>query len=151
MACPNAAFETPTVSASVVFVGYGVTAPEHDYDDYSGIDVEGKIVMVLRYVPGQALETWQCKSVPPKRSDCVTNPMPQVAGLHALLPLALCLAPLAFGVLALRLQLRRSRLRAVGGAGLLRPLSRFFLFFSLFSFFFVGRKQQSEELGHTIW
>ena len=40
----------------------------------------------LDMFPGQALETWQCKSVPPKRSDCVTNPMPQVAGLHALLP-----------------------------------------------------------------
>ena len=36
--------------------------------------------------PGQALETWQCKSVPPTRATCVTNPMPQVAGLHALLP-----------------------------------------------------------------
>ena len=44
------------VSAPVVFVGYGVTAPEHDYDDYRGVDVEGKIVMLLRYVPGQALE-----------------------------------------------------------------------------------------------
>jgi alpha-L-fucosidase 2 len=40
----------------------------------------------LDMFPGQALETWQCKSVPPTRSTCVTNPMPQVAGLHALLP-----------------------------------------------------------------
>jgi hypothetical protein len=44
------------LSAPIVFVGYGVTAPEHDYDDYAGIDVEGKIVMLLRYVPGQALD-----------------------------------------------------------------------------------------------
>lgn len=34
----------------------------------------------------QALETWQCKAVPPTRADCVTNPMPEIAGLHALLP-----------------------------------------------------------------
>lgn len=41
--------------APVVFVGYGVTAPEYGYDDYKGVDVEGKAVLLLRYVPGQAL------------------------------------------------------------------------------------------------
>ena len=44
------------LSAPVVFAGYGVTAPEHEYDDYRGVDVEGKVVMLLRYVPGQSLE-----------------------------------------------------------------------------------------------
>lgn len=50
-------FEPLTFSASgeltgpVVFVGYGVTAPEHDYDDYASVDVRGKIVLVLRYAP----------------------------------------------------------------------------------------------------
>jgi hypothetical protein len=39
-------------SAQVVFVGYGVTAPEDDYDDYAGLDVKGKAVLVLRYAPG---------------------------------------------------------------------------------------------------
>lgn len=39
------------VTADVVFVGYGVTAPELDYDDYKGIDVKGKIVLVNRDVP----------------------------------------------------------------------------------------------------
>lgn len=42
-----------TVAAPVVFVGYGITAPEHEYDDYEGIDVEGKIVLLLRHVPGE--------------------------------------------------------------------------------------------------
>ena len=37
------------VVAPVVFVGYGVSAPEMKYDDYAGIDVKGKIVM---YLPG---------------------------------------------------------------------------------------------------
>lgn len=35
----------------VVFAGYGITAPELDYDDYSGIDVRGKVVLLLRYAP----------------------------------------------------------------------------------------------------
>lgn len=40
-----------TVTAEVVFAGYGVTAPELGYDDYAGIDVSGKIVLVNRDVP----------------------------------------------------------------------------------------------------
>jgi len=35
----------------VAFVGYGITAPEYDYDDYAGIDVHGKAVIVLRHEP----------------------------------------------------------------------------------------------------
>jgi Zn-dependent M28 family amino/carboxypeptidase len=40
-------------SAPVVFVGYGIGAPEkhNGYDDYAGIDVKGKVVLVLRYDP----------------------------------------------------------------------------------------------------
>jgi hypothetical protein len=33
-----------SVEAPVVFVGFGVTAPEQTYDDYKGIDAKGKIV-----------------------------------------------------------------------------------------------------------
>jgi hypothetical protein len=39
------------VTAEVVFVGYGITAPELNYDDYQGINVKGKIVLVNRDVP----------------------------------------------------------------------------------------------------
>jgi hypothetical protein len=39
------------ITAEVVFVGYGVTAPELDYDDYEEIDVKGKIVLMNRDVP----------------------------------------------------------------------------------------------------
>jgi Zn-dependent M28 family amino/carboxypeptidase len=36
------------IDAEMVFVGYGVTAPEHGWDDYDdGVDVRGKIVLVL--------------------------------------------------------------------------------------------------------
>jgi hypothetical protein len=41
-----------TISAPVVFAGFGITAPEYDYDDYAGIDVEGKIVLILSGEPG---------------------------------------------------------------------------------------------------
>ncbi|MGC1391357.1 MAG: M20/M25/M40 family metallo-hydrolase [Bacteroidales bacterium] len=39
------------ITAEVVFVGYGVSAPELNYDDYKGIDVKGKIVLMNRDVP----------------------------------------------------------------------------------------------------
>jgi len=39
------------ITAEVVFVGYGVTAPELNYDDYKGIDAKGKIVLMNRDVP----------------------------------------------------------------------------------------------------
>jgi len=35
----------------VVFAGYGITAPEHNYDDYTHLDVKDKIVLVLRHEP----------------------------------------------------------------------------------------------------
>ena len=38
-------------TAGMVFVGYGITAPEYNYDDYAGIDVTGKAVLVLRHEP----------------------------------------------------------------------------------------------------
>ncbi len=38
----------------LVFVGYGITAKEHDYDDYAGVDVNGKAVIILRHEPQQA-------------------------------------------------------------------------------------------------
>jgi Zn-dependent M28 family amino/carboxypeptidase len=39
------------LSAQVVFAGYGITAPEYKYDDYAGLDVKGKIVLILRFEP----------------------------------------------------------------------------------------------------
>src|SRR5579872_2541231 len=39
------------VTGSVVFAGYGVTADEYLYDDYAGLDVKDKIVLLLRYEP----------------------------------------------------------------------------------------------------
>jgi len=39
------------VSAPLVFVGYGLVAPEHKRDDYKGLDVKGKIVVILSGAP----------------------------------------------------------------------------------------------------
>lgn len=41
-----------TVSAPVVFAGFGITAPKLGYDDYAG-DVKGKVVLVLDHEPGE--------------------------------------------------------------------------------------------------
>lgn len=38
----------------LVFVGYGILAPEYDYNDYASIDVEGKIVVFLSGEPYSA-------------------------------------------------------------------------------------------------
>lgn len=35
----------------VVFVGYGVTAPEHDWDDFKGEDLSGKVLLFLNNDP----------------------------------------------------------------------------------------------------
>ena len=40
-----------TAEGQVVFVGYGVSAPEFNYDDYAGVDVRGKIVAALYGAP----------------------------------------------------------------------------------------------------
>jgi len=40
-----------SVSAPLVFAGYGVTAPEYDYDDFKGVDVAGKVIMILAHEP----------------------------------------------------------------------------------------------------
>ena len=39
-------------SSELVFVGYGIVAPEYDWNDYDGIDVEGKTVVILINDPG---------------------------------------------------------------------------------------------------
>ena len=42
----NGAFSGP-----MIFVGYGISAPEYGYDDYAGVDVKDKVVVVLRHEP----------------------------------------------------------------------------------------------------
>jgi len=37
--------------AEVVFVGYGIHAPEQDWDDFKGVDVKGKVLLVMNNDP----------------------------------------------------------------------------------------------------
>ncbi len=46
--------ETKVEGSEVVFVGYGVVAPEYGWDDYKGVDVRGKTVVMLINDPAVA-------------------------------------------------------------------------------------------------
>jgi hypothetical protein len=43
-----------TVTGPLVFLGYGVNAPEYGYNDFSGIDLHGKIALVLTHEPQES-------------------------------------------------------------------------------------------------
>jgi hypothetical protein len=53
----DVARDTTEVEGPVVFVGYGVTAPGRNYDDYRGIDARGKIVAFFRGAPASFPDT----------------------------------------------------------------------------------------------
>ncbi len=38
---------TGDIDAPIVFVGYGIGAPEYQWDDYAGLDVKGKVLLVI--------------------------------------------------------------------------------------------------------
>ncbi|QIX59977.1 M28 family peptidase [Hymenobacter sp. BT18] len=46
--------EVKVTNSPLVFAGYGVVAPEYGWDDYAGLDVKGKTVVVLVNDPGNA-------------------------------------------------------------------------------------------------
>ena len=48
---PGSTSGSGEVSAEVVYVGFGITAPELGFDEYAGLDVKGKIVLVEVEVP----------------------------------------------------------------------------------------------------
>ncbi len=46
--------QSQILHSELVFVGYGIVAPEYAWNDYAGLDVHGKTVMVLMDDPGWA-------------------------------------------------------------------------------------------------
>ena len=51
---PEAAASFPKnarIRGGLVFAGFGITAPELGYDDYAGLDVKGKVVLVFDHEP----------------------------------------------------------------------------------------------------
>jgi Zn-dependent M28 family amino/carboxypeptidase len=43
----------PEVEAALVFAGYGLKVPEKNYDDFAGLDVRGKIIVILAGSPAE--------------------------------------------------------------------------------------------------
>jgi len=60
------------VNSALVFAGYGVTAEEFGYDDYAGLDVKDKIVLILRYEPAGFIAKTQ-KQGPTVHAQFVTK------------------------------------------------------------------------------
>ncbi|MGB7453930.1 MAG: M28 family metallopeptidase [Lysobacterales bacterium] len=48
--------KTGLENSEFVWAGYGIIAPEYDWDDYAGLDVKGKTVIVLVNDPGYATQ-----------------------------------------------------------------------------------------------
>lgn len=48
---PGSNSASGTVHAELVYVGYGITAPELNYDDYKNVDVKGKIIILESGTP----------------------------------------------------------------------------------------------------
>jgi len=62
-----------SVKSSLVFAGYGITAPEYDYDDYKDIDVRGKIVLIMKHEPGEKDSTSRFKGVKDTKYSLLTT------------------------------------------------------------------------------
>ena len=43
--------ESKIENAEIVFVGYGIVAPEYQWDDYKGVDLKGKVLLVMNNDP----------------------------------------------------------------------------------------------------
>lgn len=65
-----------TIQAPLVFAGYGITAPEYNYDDYAKLDVRGKVVLMLDHEP---LEQSEGHNVHGARSTKLVNAQQQGA------------------------------------------------------------------------
>ena len=47
VATDNSQNAESVVDAPLIYVGYGITAPEYSWDDYKGVDVKGKVLLML--------------------------------------------------------------------------------------------------------
>ncbi len=78
--------DSHTLEAPVVFVGYGITEKSLKIDEYKGIDVKGKIVMMLTETPGRSDEKspfqqgdLKKKYYPERRNHHSSNPKVELA------------------------------------------------------------------------
>ena len=61
---PGSNSASGTVTGEMVYVGYGISAPELDYDDYQNVDVKGKIIILEPGVPYTRNDTTLAKWTP---------------------------------------------------------------------------------------
>ncbi len=45
--------DSTSVAGELLFVGYGISAPELEWDDYKGVDLSGKVLLILANDPGR--------------------------------------------------------------------------------------------------
>ncbi len=76
-----------TIENQVVFAGYGMSWPERGYDDYAGLDVRGKIVLVFKDAPPFQVDStgWGARTL--------TRPRQRAAAAHGALALLIVPAP----------------------------------------------------------
>ena len=77
------------VEAGIVFVGYGLSLPERGYDDYAGIDVQGKVVLAFKPAP-----RWQPDDEQGWGEAHMPRPKAAVARAHGAVGLLLISRPL---------------------------------------------------------
>ena len=51
------------IDAEIVYVGYGIEAPEYNWDDYKGVDVKGKVLLMLVNQPTDDPKIFHGKSL----------------------------------------------------------------------------------------
>lgn len=61
---PGSNSASGSLKAEMVYVGYGITAPELNYDDYQNVDVEGKIIILETGTPYTKNDTVLAKWTP---------------------------------------------------------------------------------------
>lgn len=75
------------ITAPVVFVGYGLSEPDLGWDDYAGLDVDGKVVLAFKEAPpwAPAEGTWGAAPLP--------RPKARTAAAHGAVALLLVSGP----------------------------------------------------------
>ena len=61
---PGSNSDSGTLTGNLVYVGYGITAPELGYDDYAKVDVKGKIIILESGIPYAKNDTTLAKWTP---------------------------------------------------------------------------------------
>jgi len=65
----------PTIleDVPVVFAGYGISAPSHGYDDYAGLDVTGRAVLIFSHEPQEQQRDSRLNGARPLQETTLSN------------------------------------------------------------------------------